>query len=120
PKKQVFYVIHGDQDPVVPVSQSRDAVERLKAAGLARVKYEEVKGLVHMIDPSAAKRAFDWVEATLGPAAPALTDGEAAERIAALEKALRAKDAEAASEGFEKLAGAPRGAIPKIASLAKT
>lgn len=119
-KKQVFYVIHGDADRTVPVSQSREAVEKLKAAGLQHVKYDEVKGLAHRVDPEATKRAFAWIERTLGPALPALQDTDAAERLAALEKAIRAKDWDSAANGFGALAGASRRYHGKIASLAKT
>lgn len=117
---QVFYVIHGDADGTVPVEQSRDAVKRLEAAGLKHVKYEEVPHLAHTVDRAAVKRGLEWIEGVLGPAVPALTDAQAAERIAALEKALRAKDFAAAAEAFDRLEGAPRAAAPKIASLAKT
>ncbi len=118
-KKQTFYVIHGDADNVVPVAQSRDAVSRLKGAGLTRVEYEEIKGLAHRIDPAAVERAFAWIEKTLGPAAPALTDAQADERIDAIEKAIKDKDLDAAAQGFGTLAGAPRKFHARIASLAK-
>lgn len=89
-KKQVFYVIHGDQDGTVRVDASRDAVKALQDAGLKRVKYEEIKGLGHSIDRAAVKRGFDWIEATLGPAIP--SPAEEAARLAKLKKEIQGKD----------------------------
>lgn len=115
-KKVAFYVIHRDRDDVVPVEQSREAVRALEGAGHARVKYEEVRGLAHLIDRAASGRAVAWIEATLGPAI--MPESEAARRIAAVEKAIKAKDDEAAARAVDALDGVPRAAAGKVASLA--
>ncbi|MBI3726331.1 dienelactone hydrolase family protein [bacterium] len=118
-KKVAFYVIHGDADDVVKVEQSRTAVKRLETAGVAKLKYDEIPGLKHSMDEAAIKRAFEWIEKSLGPAIPQLTDQEAAERIRALEAAVKAKDADGIYKGLGALAGAPRSLYGKIVSLAK-
>jgi len=117
-KNQVFYVIHGDADRVVDVALSREAVKTLEGAGVKRVKYEEIRGLGHTINAQAVQRAFEWVQAALGPIAPALTDAQAAERLLALEKAVKAKEFAAAAEAFQALEGASRGARQKVAAQA--
>ncbi len=119
-KRQAFYVIHGDADGVVLVSQSRDAVESLRAAGLTRVEYDEVKGLPHTVDSKAVDRAFAWIDKTLGPpGAPAFTDAEAKGRVDALEQALKANAWDDAAAKFGDVAGAPKRWNAKIAALAK-
>jgi dipeptidyl aminopeptidase/acylaminoacyl peptidase len=45
-------VVHGDQDPTVPVSQSRALRHHLRRPGHARLEYLEVPGVGH--DPLAA------------------------------------------------------------------
>ncbi len=117
-KNVAWYVIHGDADTVVTVDQSRNAVEQLKAAN-AKVQYEELKGVAHTLDHPASQRAFEWVVKTLGPCPPELSDKETAERVSALEKAIKAKDWEAAAKGFDALPGAKQGAWGKIAGIAK-
>ncbi|HVY61733.1 MAG TPA: hypothetical protein VHF22_08770 [Planctomycetota bacterium] len=118
-KAQVFYVIHGDADGTVNVQQSRDAVQALEAAGVKRVKYDELKGLGHSLDPAAVKRGFDWVQQQLGPLPAGMTDAEAKAKLAALEKAVGAKDAAAAGEALEGLARAPRAWQPRVAKAAE-
>lgn len=117
-KKQAFYVIHGDADSVVPVSQSQSGVKQLKAAGVARLHYEEIPGLAHRIDPKATHEAFKWVARTLKSAA-ATSVKETEVKITALETALKAKEWSQASEALEGLKGAPRSHAKKIAALAK-
>lgn len=117
-KGVAFYVIHGDADGVVPTQGSRDAVAKLKEAGLT-VEYEELKGVAHTLDHPATGRAFAWVEKTLGPACPELTEAETNERLAAVQKAVKAKDWTAAAAGFPRLRGAPRSLHGKVLALAK-
>jgi len=118
-KNVAWYVIHGDADNVVNVDQSRSAVKSLEQAGAKDLKYDELKGVGHTLDMPASQRAFEWLAKTLGPCPPELTDKETSERVAALEKALKAKDWPAAAKGFDALQGASRGAAGKIAGLAK-
>ncbi|MBL4849330.1 MAG: HEAT repeat domain-containing protein [Planctomycetes bacterium] len=116
---QVFYVIHGDADAVVPVSQSQTAVERLKQSGVKRLHYREIPGLGHSMHPQASQDAFKWVETTLGPAAAPLGNAEASKAIAALGDALKGKDWTAATELFESVKGAPLQRRRAIAGLVK-
>ncbi len=118
-KKQVFYVIHGDADHTVAVTQSREAVEKLKKAGITRIKYDEIPGLGHDMDPAAIRRGFDWIEQTLGPVVAPLSAKEALTRIKAIESAVKAKEYDAAAAGFGELGGAPGSVLKKIAKLTK-
>jgi predicted esterase len=118
-KEIAFYVIHGDADTIVPVDRSRALAKALEAAAVKHWKYEEQKGVGHIVDTAAVKRAFEWVESVLGPMLQELTDAQATERLKALEKALKAKDWDASAKGFEALANAPRKHASKVAALAK-
>jgi len=124
-KNQVYCVIHGDADRVVPVGRSRTAVEKLKAAGATRVHYRELPGsghmanLARMLSSDASREAFKWIETTLGSAAAPLGDSQAAEAIAALEEALEGKDWAAASEAFGRLNAATERRSKAIAGLVK-
>ncbi len=118
-KKQVYCVIHGDADRVVPVGRSRTAVKRLKAAGATRVHYREIVGLGHMLDSNATKEAFEWVETTLGPAAAPLGDSDAREAITAAEEALKGKDWTVAAEAFGRLNAPTQRRSKSIAALVK-
>ena len=115
-----FYVIHGDADAVVPVTQSQTAVEQLKASGVKRIHYREISGLGHSMHPQASQDAFKWVESTLGPSGAPLGDKEAVEAIAALSEALKGKDWSKASEVFPGVKGAPLSRRRAIAGLVKT
>lgn len=42
-----FYLVHGDQDPAVPVVRSRSLAFALKAAGNEHVIYRELPGVAH-------------------------------------------------------------------------
>jgi predicted peptidase len=46
-KNTPVYAFHGDQDPVIPVSESRKMAATLKALGAADVTYEELPGVKH-------------------------------------------------------------------------
>ncbi len=118
-KKVAWYVIHGDADNIVNVDQGRQAAKALQDAGVKDVFYEELKGVGHTVDVAATQRAFEWVEKTLGPCPPELPDKETNERLAALEKAIKAKAWDAAAKGFDALAGASPRAFGRIAALAK-
>ena len=124
-KNQVYCVIHGDADRVVPVGRSRTAVEKLKAAGATRVHYRELPGsghmanLARMLSSEASREAFQWIETTLGPAAAPLGESHAAEAIAALEEALAGKDWAAAAEAFGRLNAATERRSKVIAGLVK-
>lgn len=118
-KALAFYVIHGDADAVVPVGQSRTAVKSLRSKGVARVEYEEIKGLRHTVSMPACERAFAWVESTLGPARPSLPSSEVKAKLSAIDKALKAEEWTTAREELEALAGAGPRYAKKIASLTK-
>lgn len=45
-----FFVVHGDRDTLVPVAESREFVDRLRAASDAPVLYAEMKGAQHAFD----------------------------------------------------------------------
>jgi dienelactone hydrolase len=118
-KEVAFYLIHGDHDSIVDPEESRQAVKRLKEWGVMQVEYEEVKGLDHLLDPSASTHGFAWVEKHLGPLDRTLPDGEAAERLKVLSKAIKANDADAIVNAFGALAGLPRRFRGAAAALAK-
>jgi hypothetical protein len=113
-KERLFYLIHGDKDSIVDVEESRRAVKRLKAWGVAVVEYEELKGMDHTMSKEASKRGFDWVEKHLGPVLTVLADNEVGARLKALDKAIKAKDPDATIKAFEALKSIPkrfRGAV---------
>jgi predicted esterase len=118
-KKLAYYVIHGDADNVVNVSQSRSAVKNLEARGISLVKYEELGGLAHTISRAACERAFAWVESTLGPARKSLPAKEVKPKLSAVDAALKGEDWATAREELEALAGAGPRYAKKIAGLAK-
>jgi predicted esterase len=118
-KKQAFYVIHGDADDIVAVSQSQTAVKRLKGIGVTRLKYTELPGLAHSMHPESIRAAFKWIQDTLGPAAAPLSDKDAAAAIATIEDALKSKEWGIASQAFAKLNGATQRRGRAIAGLAK-
>jgi phospholipase/carboxylesterase len=53
--KPPVLLVHGDADPVVPVSSLHDAVAGLGAAGF-KVQWQSVPGLQHGIDPGGLQR----------------------------------------------------------------
>ena len=53
---------HGAADPVIPVDCSRQAQERLLAAG-ADLLYRETPGMGHTIDPAFVPELGDWLAA---------------------------------------------------------
>lgn len=124
-KNQVYAIIHGDKDKVVPVGRSRTAIEKLKAVGATRIHYRELAGLGHManlaqmLSSKASKDAFKWIETTLGSAVAPLGDREAGEAIAAAEEALKAKNWAAAAEAFGKLNARTARRSKSIAGLVK-
>ena len=48
-KNMPIYTLHGDADPTVPVSGTREMVEALRKAGSTVITYEELKGYNHHI-----------------------------------------------------------------------
>ena len=56
------WVWHGEEDPVVPVEESRFMAEALEEAG-ADVRYTELRGIGHNAwDPTYGSTAFtDWL-----------------------------------------------------------
>jgi predicted peptidase len=46
-KDVTMWVVHGDADRAVPVKQSRDMVEAIKAAGGTKIQYTELAGVDH-------------------------------------------------------------------------
>jgi predicted esterase len=117
-KKVVWYVIHGDQDEKVNVEESRKAVKALKDAG-AKVEYEEMKGKGHVIDYPSVQRAFEWVEKTLGPCPPELSEKESSERLSALDKAIKAKEWDTVAKGLLGLEFPSARSAGKVFALAK-
>lgn len=65
------WVIHGEVDPVVPVAESRRAVEALKAAG-GNVRYTEIMGGGHNVwdNVYASPQFRDWLFAQRKSASP--------------------------------------------------
>jgi acetyl esterase/lipase len=59
-------LIHGVNDPVVPISQSREFAEKCKAVGRKEVRFVELKGTSHfeLIDPRT--RQFTTVQNEIG------------------------------------------------------
>jgi acetyl esterase/lipase len=75
-KDPPFLLVHGDQDRTVPVGQSREMFERLKAAGV-KADYKELPGYDHSFigkTPEATRAGhlqalqatFDFFDATVG------------------------------------------------------
>jgi predicted esterase len=113
-----FYVLHGDADDVVPISESERSVKALEAAKVP-VKFERIAGMKHDVDWAGWKRGLDWVNGILDERQKALDD-EVGKQIAELEKALKEKSWEAAAAGFGAIARVPARLAPKLAALAKT
>jgi len=112
-KKPVFFVS-------IPDNYSRNedtlaTVKKLQVAGLP-VFVEHTQG-DGSSDSKALGRGLDWVQKTLGPGVRPLTDAEANERLAALEKAIREKESGPIAEALPRLVGLPRRLVPKVASL---
>lgn len=55
-----FLLVHGTEDPVIPVAMGRDAFHRLEAAGLAVTFSEYAMG--HEIRPAALAEVAAWLE----------------------------------------------------------
>jgi predicted peptidase len=57
------WVFHGEDDKVVPVSESRQMVAALKAAGSERVRYSEYKGVGHNVwlNALSEKELMPWI-----------------------------------------------------------
>ena len=72
-----FSLYHGDSDPAVPVSGSRDAYRALKAAG-ADVRYHEFPGCGHVCWWKAFEMPdfMEWLFSKSKAKAPALDSGE--------------------------------------------
>jgi len=66
-----FLIMHGDQDPLVPIAQSRELAEALKAAG-ADVTFEVIKGAGHggpaFLADDAMRRVAAFFDEHLKPA----------------------------------------------------
>ncbi|MDD3953435.1 MAG: phospholipase [Lentisphaeria bacterium] len=62
-KQLPAYLMHGDQDPAVPVTRSRDMVEALRQTGNCQVTYIELPGCAHNVwDPCFAdENALAWL-----------------------------------------------------------
>ncbi|HEX8637658.1 MAG TPA: prolyl oligopeptidase family serine peptidase [Pyrinomonadaceae bacterium] len=56
------WIFHGDADPIVPVSESREMVKALKAVG-SNVKYSEFAGVGHNVwmNALAEKQLLPWL-----------------------------------------------------------
>ncbi len=115
-KGQVFYVIHGTADAIVPVDQSRSAVRRLEEVGI-KVEYEEVAGLAHTVDRAACERAFAWLEVNLGGLG--LSDDEAEALLERIEDAAKDGEIAAAAEAWAEARGLSEKMQKKFAKLAK-
>jgi acetyl esterase/lipase len=57
-----FFVIHGDNDSLVPVQDARDFVERLRSVSDAPVLYAEMKGAEHAFDVFPSFRTARVIE----------------------------------------------------------
>ncbi len=57
-----FLIIHGDMDPIVPLAQSQELADSLKAAGVP-VSLVVVKGGGHALDEPGAQPNADQIEA---------------------------------------------------------
>ncbi|KAF0244127.1 MAG: hypothetical protein FD180_2788 [Planctomycetota bacterium] len=112
-----FYVLHGDADDVVPITESERSVKALEAAKVT-VKFEKIAGLKHTVDWAGVKRGLDWIGGILDERQKALDD-EVAKKIAELEKSLKEKSWEAAAAGFGAITRVPAKLAPKVAALAK-
>ena len=66
-----FLIMHGDQDPLVPIAQSRELAEALKAVGV-NVTFEVVKGAGHggpaFLADDAMRRVTAFFDEHLKPA----------------------------------------------------
>lgn len=113
-----FYVIHGDADDVVPVTESERSVKALEAANVT-VKFERVPGLKHTMDWAAFKRGLDWTNGILDERQKAL-DEEVGKKIAELEKLLKEESWVPATEAFVAIQRVPAKFAPKLAALAKS
>jgi pimeloyl-ACP methyl ester carboxylesterase len=105
------------------VAQAREGAKKLQGQGFKQLKYDEIPGDGVSVDEAVLKRAFDWIEAALGPARPPkpkLSEADANEKIAAVEKAVKEKDFAAAAEALSALETAPSKLSAKVAALAKT
>ncbi len=116
--RQVFYVIHGDADNVVPVDQSRSAVKTLQDARVS-VEYDEIAGLAHTVDAAACARAFTWLETHMGAAVPKVSDEDAAAHIEAIEDLVDAEDYAGAASRWSELEGVSSAMTSKVAKLAR-
>ena len=68
-KNMPIYTVHGDADPTVPVSGTREMVDALKKAGSTVIVYEELQGYNHHVwdyacsKPDIQKWLFDQTRA---------------------------------------------------------
>ncbi|HXD53480.1 MAG TPA: phospholipase [Solirubrobacteraceae bacterium] len=60
------FVAHGSRDAIISVEFARDAVQRMRDAGVAVEYHESESG--HHIDPRQLPAAVDWLARTLGDA----------------------------------------------------
>jgi predicted peptidase len=62
-KNTPVWVFHGEDDKVVPVSESRQMVAALKAVGDKRVRYSEYKGVGHNVwlNAISEKELMPWI-----------------------------------------------------------
>jgi acetyl esterase/lipase len=68
-----FYVLHGEDDSIIPVQEGREFVEALKAVSTNPVVYSEIPHAQHAFDffgsphgdytAQAVGRFLDWVRA---------------------------------------------------------
>jgi acetyl esterase/lipase len=63
PHAPPFFVLHGDQDTVVPVTQARRLVDRLRRDAPGPVVYAELPGAQHAFDIAGSPRATATAEA---------------------------------------------------------
>lgn len=115
-KKPVFYVVL--PDGADKKENTLATIKKLQNAGLT-VEVDKPKGDGRS-DPEAVGRGIVWADKVLGKAVRPLTDAEGQERLAALEKAVKDKDAAATKTALAALAGAPRKVVSKVAAICTT
>lgn len=112
-----FYVIHGEADDVVPISESERSVKALEKVYVT-VKFERIAGLKHDIDWAAFKRGLDWANGILDERQKK-QDEEVGKLITELEEKLKEKSWESAAGVLSSIQRVPAQFVPKIVGIAK-
>ncbi len=112
-----FYVIHGEADDVVPISESERSVKALEKVYVT-VKFERIPGLKHDIDWAAFKRGLDWANGILDERQKKLDD-EVGKKITELEGKLKEKAWQDAAGLISSIQRVPAQYRTKLAGLAK-